>query len=92
MYKNRNMKKTKNQLTFWLKLSSLSFSIALTTIVYTQSIFILKNLFYISNYNKIIKRENYKLIELAAKLQELILNHKDGKNNNLNWKHSELTN
>ena len=35
--------------------------------------------------------ENYELMELAAKLKELILNHKacDG---NLNGKHSELAN
>ena len=36
--------------------------------------------------------ENYKLIELAAKLKELMLNHKDSDKNNLNRKHSELTN
>ena len=37
-------------------------------------------------------RENYILIELAAKLRELIMNHKDSDDNNLNWKHSEFTN
>ena len=37
-------------------------------------------------------QENYKLTELAAKLQELMLNDKDSDYNNLNWKHDGLTN
>ena len=48
--------------------------------------------FQLINLQQNHHRENYKLIELAAKLKELILNHKDGDDNNLNWKHSELTN
>ena len=31
-------------------------------------------------------------MELAAKLKELMLNHKDSDDDNLNRKHSELTN
>ena len=76
-------KKTKNQLTFWLGLSTLSFSIAISTSYFFT--------FQLINLQENHHRENYKLTELAAKLEELMLNHKDSDDNNF-WKCSDLKN
>ena len=74
-------------LTFWLELSTLSFSIAIsTTMIYTSIHFYIKNLFFIklNNLQWNHHKENYKLIELAAKVKDKLesqtkmLNHKDG--------------
>ena len=83
---------TKNQLTFWLEVSTLSFLIALFTMIYTSIHFYIKKSFSHFKLHQNHHRENYKLIELADKQQELILNYTDSNNSNLNWKHSKLTN
>ena len=60
--------------------------------IYTSiHFYIIKSiLHYKLQYN--YHRENYKLTELGAKLEELMLNHEDSNGNNLKRKHGELTN
>ena len=59
---------------------------------YSSIHFYIRKSFLRFNLQQNHHRENYNLIELAAKLKELMLNQKDSADNNLKRKHSELAN